>query len=42
LLILYGTIRYWQHAQNILKFVLLGVALAVLIWLAYKKIGKGD
>jgi hypothetical protein len=38
LLLLYGTIRYWQHAQNVLKFCLLGVALAVLIWLGYKKL----
>ena len=38
LLILYGTIRYWRHANNILKFVMLGVALAILIWFAYKKI----
>lgn len=41
LLILYGTIRYWRHADNILKFVLLGIALATLIWLGYKKIDKG-
>jgi len=40
LLILYGTIRYWQHANNILKFVLLGVVLGVLVWLAYKKLEK--
>tara|TARA_Y100000310_G_C20057215_1_gene523293 strand:+ start:39 stop:527 length:489 start_codon:yes stop_codon:yes gene_type:complete len=38
LLILYGTIRYWQHASDILKFILLGIALAALIWFAYKKI----
>ncbi len=40
LLILYGTIRYWRHANNILKFTLLGIALAILIWLAYKKLDK--
>ena len=38
LLILYGTIRYGQHANNILKFILLGVALATVIWVAYNKI----
>ena len=38
LLILYGTIRYWQHANDTLKFILLGIALTVLIWLAYKKL----
>ncbi len=38
--ILYGTIRYWRHANDILKFVFLGAALAVLIWLGYKKFDK--
>lgn len=38
LIILYGTIRYWQHANNTLKFILLGVALAVLVWIGYKKL----
>jgi hypothetical protein len=38
LLILYGTIRYWDHADEILKFILLGIVLAVLIWLGYKKL----
>ena len=38
LLILYGTIRYWEFANNVIKFVLLGVALAVLIWIGYKKL----
>jgi hypothetical protein len=38
LLILYGTLRYWRHADEILKFVLLGITLAVLIWLGYKKL----
>jgi len=40
LVILYGTIRYWSQANTILKFTLLGVVLAALIWLAYKKIDK--
>ena len=38
LTLLYGTIRYWEHADNLLKFVLLGVALAILIWIAIKKL----
>ncbi len=37
LLILYGVMRYWRQANDIVKFVLLGIALAVLIWMAYKK-----
>ncbi|HLC81682.1 MAG TPA: hypothetical protein VJH68_03410 [Candidatus Nanoarchaeia archaeon] len=40
LLLLYGTIRYWRHANNILKFILLGIVLAVLIWIAYQKMDK--
>lgn len=40
LTIIYGTIRYWQYANNILKFVLLGIVLAILIWIGYKKLGK--
>jgi len=38
LLIIYGTIRYWGDMSNILRTILLGVALAILIWLGYKKI----
>ncbi len=38
--ILYGTIRYWQHANNILKFILLGIALTIVIWIAVKKINE--
>jgi len=40
LLILYGAIRYWTHADKILKFILLGIALVILIWISYKKIDK--
>lgn len=40
LTILYGTIRYWQHANSTLKFILLGIVLAVLIWIGYKKLEK--
>lgn len=40
LTILYGTIRYWQHANNTLKFLLLGIVLAVLMWIGYKKIER--
>ena len=36
--LLYGTIRYWQHADNLLKFVLLGLALAILVWIAINKL----
>ncbi len=38
LLIIYGTIRYWEHANDTLKFILLGIVLVVLIWIGYKKL----
>jgi hypothetical protein len=38
LLILYGTFRYWRHADEVLKFILLGITLAILLWLGYKKL----
>ncbi len=40
LVLLYGTIRYWRHADDLLKFVLLGIALGVLIFISYKIIGR--
>ena len=40
LLLLYGTIRYWRYANNILKFILLGITLAILIWIAYKRLDQ--
>ncbi|MAG15704.1 hypothetical protein CMO88_01440 [Candidatus Woesearchaeota archaeon] len=33
-----ASMRYWEHLQNIYRFILLGIALAVLIWLGYKKV----
>ncbi len=32
-----ASIRYWQYSDNLLKVFILGVALAVLIWVAVKK-----
>lgn len=40
ILILYGTLRYWRHANDILKFIILGIALGVLIFLSYKLLDK--
>lgn len=40
LVILYGTLRYWRHANDTLKFILLGITLAVLVGMAYKKLDK--
>jgi len=39
-LIIYGTMRYWEFSSDFLRFVILGVVLAILIWLGYKKLNK--
>jgi uncharacterized membrane protein len=33
--IIYGTARYWEFMEDVLRFVILGLALFILIWLAY-------
>ena len=38
ILIIYGTIRYWGALSDILRTIMLGVALAVLVWIGYKKL----
>lgn len=35
--LLYGVVRYWSDASDTLRFVMLGIALAVLIWVGYRK-----
>lgn len=40
LLIVYGTIRYWGNLSNIWKTIMIGLALAVLIWISYKKLNR--
>lgn len=35
LFIIYGTTGYWQYMEDFFRFVILGIVLAVLIWLAY-------
>ena len=32
-----GTIRYWSDMNDYLRFIILGIALAVLIWIGIKK-----
>ncbi len=32
-----GTVRYWSEMNDYLRFIILGIALAILIWLGYKK-----
>src|SRR3989338_1515409 len=38
--ILYGTIRYWSDLPDYGRFIILGITLAILIWLGYKRINK--
>jgi len=38
--ILYGLIRYWEYAENILRVVILALILGVLIWVGIKKFSK--
>ena len=38
LALLIGTIQYWSAMQDYLRFIILGIALSVLIYLAYKKL----
>ncbi len=40
--ILYGTIRDWSNLGDYLRLALLGVALAILIWIGYKKMTVDD
>ena len=36
--IIYGIIRYWAQMNEYLRFIILGVLLAILIWVSYKKL----
>jgi hypothetical protein len=38
LTMIYGIIRYWMDASNLLRVVILGIILVVLIWMGYKKL----
>jgi len=40
LTIIYGTVRYWSDLPDYGRFIILGIALAILIWLGYKRISK--
>ncbi len=37
-----GTIRYWSGMDDYLRFIILGVALAVLIWIGVKKLKDNE
>ncbi|MBN1156429.1 hypothetical protein JXA85_02350 [Candidatus Woesearchaeota archaeon] len=36
----YGVLRYWSEMKDLQKFLTMGFVLALLIWLAYKKMKK--
>lgn len=38
IMIVYGTIRYWGGLSDVLRTIMLGVALAVLVFVGYKKL----
>ncbi len=40
LTIAYGVLRYWSEMKEMQKFLTMGFVLALLIWLAYKKMKK--
>ena len=40
LTILYGIIRYWTDLPDYGRFIILGIILAILIWLGYRRIKK--
>ena len=38
--IIYGTMRYWSGLPDYGRFIILGITLAILIWLGYKRMSK--
>jgi len=38
LTLIYGTLRYWGNLADVGRFIVIGLALAILIWLGYKKL----
>ncbi len=40
LTIIYGTLRYWGHLEDIGRFIILGLILVVLIFIGYKYLKK--
>lgn len=38
LTVIYGTLRYWGDMADVLRFTILGLVLALLIWVGYKKL----
>ena len=40
LTIIYGTLRYWGDLPDYGRFIILGIALGILVWIGYKKFKK--
>lgn len=40
LTIIYGTLRYWGHLEDVGRFLILGIILVVLIFIGYKYLKK--
>ena len=36
--IVYGITKYWSQMNEYLRFIILGILLAILIWISYKKL----
>ena len=41
-MMIYGTLRYWNDLSNAWKFVILGIVLAILVLLGYRKLKKPE
>ena len=35
-----GSMKYWEYFGELAKFIIVGVALTVLIWIGYKKLNE--
>jgi len=40
IMLIYGTIRNWGNLSDILRTIMLGIALVILIWLGYKRLNN--
>ncbi|HII16804.1 TPA: hypothetical protein HA361_02725 [Candidatus Woesearchaeota archaeon] len=40
LAVIYGTLRYWGNLPDYARVIILGIVLAVLIWMGYRKLQK--
>ncbi len=40
ILLVTGTIRHWREMHDYLRFIIVGIALALVIWFGYKKLQK--